>query len=166
MPATEPHPRYDPEHAKERSRSRHPTASGWERVAGRGQHVPVLAGRAALGRRLGGRALLAGQGEAGSFTEEHRGLAESLAPHAALAIQNAQLYARERAAREESERLQAATRALSATLDPQQVFALILSELRALVPYDSASVMELKGQRLEIVARSRVVRQLRRTCWA
>jgi len=36
--------------------------------------------------------------EAGFFTEEHRGLAESLARHAACSVQNARLYARERAA--------------------------------------------------------------------
>jgi two-component system, cell cycle sensor histidine kinase and response regulator CckA len=123
---------------------------GWERVAG-AEHVlcwlgvPLSDGGSVVGLYSLNKA------EAGFFTEEHRGLAESLAPHAALAIRNARLYARERAAREESERLQAATRALSASLDPEQVFALILSELRALIPYDSASVMELKDERMEIV---------------
>src|SRR5947207_14991682 len=61
------------------------------------------------------------------------------------------LDARAIAAREEAERLGAATRALSATLDLREVFDRILSELRALIPYDSAAVMELKGQRLEII---------------
>ena len=123
---------------------------GWARVAG-AEHVlcwlgvPLSTGGSVVGLYSLDKA------EAGLFTEEHRRLAESLAPHAALAIRNARLYAREHAAREKSERLQAATRAVSASLDPEQVFALILSELRALIPYDSASVMELKGERLEIV---------------
>ncbi len=127
--------------------SQHP---GWERRPG-AEHVfcwlgvPLSAGGSVIGLYSLDKA------QAGVFTEEHRRLAENLAPHAALAIQNARLYARERATREEAERLQAATRALSATLDLQQVFALILRELQALIPYDSASVMELKDQRMEII---------------
>src|SRR5258706_16068837 len=61
------------------------------------------------------------------------------------------LDARAIAAREEAERLGAATRALSATLDLREVFDRILSELHALIPYDSAAGMELKGGRLEII---------------
>jgi two-component system, cell cycle sensor histidine kinase and response regulator CckA len=124
--------------------------SGWDRVAGAEHVLSWLGVPLSIGGSVVGLYSL-DKAEAGFFTEEHRRLAENLAPHAACSIQNAQLYARERAAREEFERLQAATRVLSATLDPQQVFALILSELRALIPYDSASVMELKGDRMEIV---------------
>jgi two-component system cell cycle sensor histidine kinase/response regulator CckA len=61
------------------------------------------------------------------------------------------LDARATAAREEAERLGAATRALSATLELGEVFDRILSELHALIPYDSAAVMELKDGRLEII---------------
>ncbi len=71
--------------------------------------------------------------------------------HAAAAIEHARLLASERAARHHAERLRAATQALSSTIDLQEVFALILSELRKVVPYDSASVQQLTGQRLELI---------------
>jgi hypothetical protein len=53
---------------------------------------------------------------------------------------------------EEAERLRAAMVALSSSLDVQQVLVLILSELQRVVPHDSASVQELRGERLQIVA--------------
>jgi PAS domain S-box-containing protein len=73
------------------------------------------------------------------------------AAQAAIAIHNAQLFETERAAREQAEKLLAATQALSASLDLQQVFERILTELRYVVPHDSASVQQLKGNRLEII---------------
>jgi PAS domain S-box-containing protein len=57
----------------------------------------------------------------------------------------------ERIAREQAETLQAATKALTATLDLQEVFELILSELRRVVPYDSATVQQVQGGRLVII---------------
>lgn len=54
------------------------------------------------------------------------------------------------AAREEADRLLAATEALSASLDVGEVLVRILTELRKVVPYDSASVQELSGNRLSI----------------
>lgn len=53
---------------------------------------------------------------------------------------------------ETTRRLQAAMQALSATLDLPQVLELILSELRQVVPYDSASVQQLQGDQLKIIA--------------
>ena len=87
----------------------------------------------------------------GAFQPADAELLSLFATQAAIAIKNARLFEAERAARERAETLQAATQALSATLDLQQVFELILSELRRVVPYDSASVQALKGDRLEII---------------
>ena len=81
-------------------------------------------------------------------------LFKALAGMASTAISNARLYEAERAARKRAERLQAAAQALSSTLDLQQVLNLILSELRQVVPYDSASVQRLEGNRLEIIGGS------------
>ncbi len=53
--------------------------------------------------------------------------------------------------RRQAETLRAATQALSSTLDLPRVFELILSELQKVVPYDSVSVQQLKGDRLEII---------------
>ena len=85
------------------------------------------------------------------FGDEEVELLSRFAQLASIAIDNARLFATEQMAREEAERLQAATRALSTTLDLQQIFELILEELGNVVPYDSASVQQLKGDRLEII---------------
>ncbi|HRV92244.1 MAG TPA: GAF domain-containing protein [Anaerolineae bacterium] len=52
---------------------------------------------------------------------------------------------------EQAEKLYAASLALSATMDLNQVLDLILTELRHVVPYDSASVQELRGNYTEVV---------------
>ncbi len=70
---------------------------------------------------------------------------------AALALENARLYAAERKAHDRMARLQAATQVLSTSLDLPQVLELILSELQRVIPYDSASVQQLKGDYLEII---------------
>ena len=62
------------------------------------------------------------------------------------------LYERERAGREQADRLRAATAALGSTLDLRQVLAVILRELQGVVPYDSASIQELRGDFMEVIA--------------
>jgi GAF domain-containing protein len=78
-------------------------------------------------------------------------LLEALADQAAVAIENAQLFEAERVAREQAERLHAATQSISLTRDLDQVLASILGELRKVVPYDTASVQQLRGNRMEII---------------
>ena len=57
-----------------------------------------------------------------------------------------------RSARDHAERLQAATQALSSSLILQDVLDSILEELQKVVPYDSASVQQIKdGSFLEII---------------
>jgi PAS domain S-box-containing protein len=65
---------------------------------------------------------------------------------------NRALYQRERAGREQADRLRAATEALGSTLDLREVLALILRELQRVVPYDSASIQELRGDFMEVIA--------------
>jgi len=86
-----------------------------------------------------------------TFSPSDAELLSLFAAQAAIAIQNARLFQAEAHRRREAETLQAAALALSATLDLQQVFEAILRELREVVPYDSASVQQLKGDRLEII---------------
>jgi len=57
----------------------------------------------------------------------------------------------ERAGREQALALMAATQALTASLSLRQVLDTILRELQGVVPYDSASVQELRGERMVIV---------------
>ena len=85
------------------------------------------------------------------FTPDDIATGQTLAHVVAVALQNARLFKAERTAREQAETLRLATQALSASLDLQKVFDLILSELRRVVPYDSASVQQLEGERLEII---------------
>ncbi len=85
------------------------------------------------------------------YNEELAELATAFASQAAIAIENAHLLETERAAREQAETLRAAAHSLGSTLGVPQVSSLILSELRKVVPYQSASVQRIDGSELEIV---------------
>ncbi len=65
-------------------------------------------------------------------------------------LEQAALWAR--MAFEQAETLRAATEAVSGTLELQNVLQVILTELRKVVDYDSASVQELEGRTLRIIA--------------
>ncbi len=85
------------------------------------------------------------------YTDELAELATAFAAQAAIAIENARLLETERAAREQADTLRAAAQSLGSTLGIPQVFDLILSELRKVVPYRSASVQQLDGDEFLIV---------------
>jgi PAS domain S-box-containing protein len=79
-------------------------------------------------------------------------LATAFASQAALAIERARLLEEERAARAQAETLRAAALSLGSSLDASEVFGLILSELRKVVPCMSATIQEVHGDELVIVA--------------
>ena len=85
------------------------------------------------------------------YTEELAELATAFAAQAAMAIENARLLDTERAARAEAETLQAAAESLGSTLGVSELFDLILSELRKVVPYRSASIQQLDGDEFVVV---------------
>ncbi len=85
------------------------------------------------------------------YTEELADLATAFAAQAAMAIENARLLETERAARAEAETLQAAAESLGSTLGVSELFDLILSELRKVVPYRSASIQQLDGDESVVV---------------
>jgi PAS domain S-box-containing protein len=89
--------------------------------------------------------------EPGFYDEELAELVTAFAAQAAMAIENARLLETERVAREEAETLRAAAQSLGSTLGIPQVFDLILSELRRVVPYRSASIQQLDGDEFVIV---------------
>ena len=89
--------------------------------------------------------------EANFYTEELAELATAFAAQAATAIENARLLETERAARQQAETLHAAAKSLGSTMALSEVFELILSELRKVVPYRSASVQELEGNEFVVV---------------
>lgn len=87
-----------------------------------------------------------------TFSQNDQNMLQDLAQQSALALQNAYLFKEEHAARDRAERLQAATQALSSSLVLQDVLDSILEELQKVVPYDSASVQQIKdGTSLEII---------------
>lgn len=76
----------------------------------------------------------------GAFRPEHGERLRVFAEQVALAIHNAQLYAAERSRREIAEKLQHASAMLSTTLERDEVFSLILEQLREVLEYDLAAV--------------------------
>ncbi len=86
-----------------------------------------------------------------AFDEHDLFVTQSLADQLALGLENARLFAAEARRRREAETLQTATQALSATLELHQVLESILEELQHVVPYDSASVQQLREGALEII---------------
>jgi PAS domain S-box-containing protein len=71
---------------------------------------------------------------------------------ASVALENARLIETERTARHQAETLQAATQAMSSVLDLRAVLEIILTKLKDVIPYDSASVQEIRHGQLQIVA--------------
>ena len=90
--------------------------------------------------------------EPGFYDEDLAELATAFAAQAGMAIENARLLETERAAREQAETLRAAAHSLGGTLGVPEVFDLILTELRKVVPYDGATIQQLDGDELIIVA--------------
>jgi PAS domain S-box-containing protein len=111
----------------------------------------VLAVPLKAGDRVTGVINVTDDQQKGSFREEEVRLVSLFADQAAIAVENARLLEAEASRRREAETLQAATQALTATLDLPVVLQSILRELRQVVPYDSASVQQLRGTRLEII---------------
>ena len=81
------------------------------------------------------------------YDEELASVATAFATQAAMAIEKARLLETERAAREQAETLRAAAHRWAARWVRPEVFDLILSELRKVVPYQSASVQRARRQR-------------------
>ncbi|MGD8624750.1 MAG: PAS domain S-box protein [Anaerolineae bacterium] len=104
-----------------------------------------------VGERVIGVINITDDRETGAFAEQEIRLASLFADQAAIAVENARLFELEARRRREAETLRQATQALSATLNREEVLGLILSELRQVVPYDSASVQQLRGNCLEII---------------
>jgi len=108
--------------------------------------VPLLVGDQVVGA-LG----LFSLGEVRPFGPEAVASAEAAGRLAAVAIQRARLFEMERQRRQEAETLREAALALTADLDRNQVIERILSQLQQVVPYDSASVQLLQGDKLVII---------------
>lgn len=88
----------------------------------------------------------------GAFGPDDVQLAESVADALGLALDNAELFRRERTAREQSERLEATARALSSTLEPETVAEIVIEALGTVVPSEVAMVQEWRDGKLVVLA--------------
>ena len=108
--------------------------------------VPLLAGEELLG------VIGVGNSDAQkTYNEEDIRLLTMFAQQATVAIHNAQLYTDAKQRAEESETLRKAGSIVASTLQQKQVLRLILEQLTAVVPCDSATILLFKKGALEIV---------------
>ena len=108
--------------------------------------APLLIGNVAIG------VLTLDSFKANTYNQNDAQVLQAFANQAASAIQNARLFESTRVALEQTETLYAASLALGVSMNLQEVLEIILTELRKVVPYDSASVNRRKGDILQIIA--------------
>lgn len=108
--------------------------------------VPLLSPRRAIGL------LTCTHSQPGYFDDTDLQMLRFIALQAAVALENAWLFAAEEQRRHLADTLREIARALTATLDLDQVFPLILESLSQVVSYDSASIFLLEDRRLVIRA--------------
>lgn len=89
---------------------------------------------------------------ANAFTAQEQTLLTTISRQIATALARIRLFDAERHRRQESETLRAATSALTSTLKLEQVLERILSHIRQVIPYDSASIFLLRNNLLQVVA--------------
>ena len=87
-----------------------------------------------------------------AYSEEVTATVMAFASQAATAIQNAQLFESERAARERAEALRRAEQVISSTLSLDQLIQVILEQLASVLHYDSGSVILVEGSRAYVQA--------------
>ncbi|MCX6078818.1 MAG: PAS domain S-box protein [Chloroflexi bacterium] len=85
------------------------------------------------------------------FSDDDERLLLTIAGQLAISIERLRLFNSEKERRQEAENLRQATAALSTSLDLDHVLESILTSLKQVVPYDSASVFLLDGDHLHIV---------------
>jgi PAS domain S-box-containing protein len=90
--------------------------------------------------------------ELDAFNEDDIFILQTLADQIAVAVENAELYEAEQKRRNIAETLRQASTILNSTLELNEVLELILQQLRQVIPYDSASIQQLQGEHLQIVA--------------
>jgi GAF domain-containing protein len=90
-------------------------------------------------------------GKQRTFSEYEIEACRNLANQVGNAIRNSQLFAAEALKRKEAETLRESIMSITKTLDRSEIFRIILSELKSVVPYDYASIQMLSGEKLEVI---------------
>ena len=86
------------------------------------------------------------------YTEEDAALGQTFANQAAMAIKNAFLYKSEQRRHQEAEKLRQAATAVASSLNLKEVLGLLLSALKDVVPFDTASIILPEDDQVRIVA--------------
>jgi PAS domain S-box-containing protein len=108
--------------------------------------VPLLARERAVG------VLTVVHPKVGHFGEDDLALLQAIADQAGIAVENARLFMAEKDRRRFAATLQEIARTISATLDPALVFPAVLEQLERVVRFDSASILLVEGDYLQLVA--------------
>ncbi len=85
------------------------------------------------------------------YHQEHVSRLAAFAGQASLALQNSRLFETAQRRAKEAETLRQAASAITRSLKTEETMEIILEQLNLVVPYDSASVLLLRGDDLEIV---------------
>ena len=107
--------------------------------------APILRGEQIIGL------LLIGRHTQRDFTGEEQRYLQTLAQQAAIAIENARLFAAEQTQREMAEALEAATSVITSTLDLDQVLDRILEQAARVVNGDAFNIMLIEEDSVRIV---------------
>ena len=102
-----------------------------------------------VGGRLFGNLVLWG----GDLDESKMATYQIFASQVAITLENTRLLEAERKAREQAETLQEVATVLNLSLNVEQVLDLILRHVERVIAYDSASMMVVRENRVDIVAR-------------
>ena len=119
--------------------SRDPYHLVWDKQAKSAFCVPLLASGQLIGTLYAASERLQG------FTEDHRGFIRQMAPHAAVALHNARLLERARA-------FQAVVGKIHEQVDLDEVSNIILRQLQAIVPYKTATLQLIFGDKRRLLA--------------
>jgi GAF domain-containing protein len=103
--------------------------------SGRAMAAPLVARRRAIG------ALLVGDNTTTPFTGPEQALLEGIGRQLGVALDNARLHERERQMRRQSDTLREVAHIVSSDLDLDRSLNAILSQLKRVINYDSATVM-------------------------
>ncbi len=95
----------------------------------------------------------------GRFQESDQRLLSTMAANVGIALQNARLFQEtqrlfhaEQLAHEQAETLRSVAQALNRSLSLTEVFQLVLTEIQKVIPYDSAGIYQVHGNRRVFVA--------------
>jgi PAS domain S-box-containing protein len=92
--------------------------------------------------------------EVGTYTEDYATPIQTFANQAAMAIDKARLFDLEKKRRESAEILRQTTTTLTNLLDLPSLKNTMLELLNQITPYDSASILEIEGDRVRVTAAS------------